>query len=59
MITADDFAEWLKLENIKDVARETGLHYNTLYKLRNGRARNLTLATYNTLEQYFASKPKI
>ena len=59
MTNIDDISIWLRGENIKEVARETGLHFNTLYRLRDGKAVNLTLATYNTIEQYYQSKSSI
>lgn len=59
MTSIDDISVWLRGENIKQVARDTGLHFNTLYRLRNGKAVNLTLATYNIIEQYYQSKSSI
>jgi DNA-binding Xre family transcriptional regulator len=59
MTNIDDISIWLRGENIKEVARETGLHFNTLYRLRDGKAVNLTLATYNIIEQYYQSKSSI
>ena len=59
MTNLDDISIWLRGENIKEVARETGLHFNTLYRLRNGKAVNLTLATYNIIDQYYRSKSTI
>jgi DNA-binding Xre family transcriptional regulator len=56
MTNIDDISIWLRGENIKEVARETGLHFNTLYRLRNGKAVNLTLATYNIIFDYWRMK---
>ncbi len=56
MITTDDLAAALAGENIQQVSRDTGIHYNTIYRIRNGKAHNLTLDTYNTLAAYLESK---
>lgn len=55
MTDLTELAEKLKESDIIQVAASTGIHYQTLYKIRGGRS-NVTYMTYKTLLEYFEAK---
>ena len=44
----------LKISDIKKVSRDTGVHYNTLYAIANGKNNNPTYKMVQVLTDYFS-----
>lgn len=40
--------------NIKSVSRKTGIHYNTLYKIKKGDINNVRVGTIDRLSEFFS-----
>lgn len=52
MITLEQVRAQLKDRNLKAVARATGLHYNTIYEIKNNKIFNPNYDTYKKLVDY-------
>lgn len=50
MMRLDEIREKLKAYNLRQVARDTGLHYETVRNVANG--KGCSLKTYETLANY-------
>lgn len=44
--------------NIKAVSRKTGVHYNTLYKIKKGDVSSIKVGTINKLIDFFSEVEK-
>lgn len=58
MRTPDQIREYLRDANLSKVARETGLHYNSILMLRNAESMNPTWRTINALSQYIDERER-
>ena len=56
MLTLDEIIRRLKSHNIRAVARVTGLHYNTIYDIVNGRTESPRLSAVQKLSDYLQGK---
>jgi len=57
-MSIDDLAFRLQAENISQLSGKLGIHWNTLYKLKEGKSRGLHSRNYIALVQYFDEKDK-
>ena len=55
MLSPDECKEKLKDRTLAVVAENTGLHYNTLLRLRDGHAKEPSYKVIKTLSEYFES----
>ena len=56
MLPLEDICRRLRGETITDVSEATGLHYNTVRFIRDGRQSNPTLRVMVALSRYFKEK---
>lgn len=56
MLTVEQIAESLKVQNKTKVARDTGLSRATIYRIIEGNGLNLTQSTIRKLSEYLAPK---
>ncbi len=56
MLSLEDIRRRLRGETITDVSEATGLHYNTVRYIRDGRQSNPTLRVMAALSSYFKEK---
>jgi len=54
MLTPDQIIEKLQDRKLAVVAENTGLHYNTLKKLRDGAAKEPSYESIRILSEYFS-----
>ncbi len=52
MMTPQEISRALTTMNILRVHRDTGLHFNTLYRIRNGKIANPSFDTVKRLSDY-------
>jgi hypothetical protein len=58
MIDLEFIRKKLQDDNIMNVSRETGIHYNTLYRLAKGTHYNLKYYTIVKLQEYYNASSK-
>jgi len=56
MLTLETIIELLQDSRISAVSRKTGLHYNTIRAVRDGRATSPSYATIKALSDYFQAR---
>ena len=56
MISPEDIKDKLQDRRLQLVADKTGLHYNTLKKLRDGEAKDPSYETIKALSDYFTAE---
>jgi len=56
-LSLDDLRACLQDRRLKHVARATGLHYNTLWKIRQGRAKRPSADVVLRLTRYLTAVP--
>lgn len=49
----EKFLEFLKTQNVREVARQTGLHYHTIHKLISGEQKNPTWNTCIKIKEFY------
>lgn len=52
MMKVEKIREYLKGKNIQQVSRDTGLHFNTVYAIANGKKKNPSYNVVLTLSNY-------
>jgi len=52
-MTVKEIREKLSDRNLRVIAKRTGIHYMTVYRIATGRSANPTLRVANKLIQYF------
>lgn len=52
MLSPEQVQEKLKDRIVKVVAENTGLHFNTVYKLKNGTSKSPSYETMETISDY-------
>lgn len=53
MIDLEQIVECLSIENLMDVHRDTGIHYQQLWRLKKGHDKNPTYKIVKKLSDYF------
>jgi len=56
MINIDDLVKKLKESNIREVARKTGLHFNTVYLIANGKNKNPTYSVLLKISEHLNAR---
>jgi len=57
VLTLEQITKALEDRRLRVVARETGLHYQTLYRIVNEQTKDPALSTVRTLTEYLTRKP--
>jgi len=57
MLTIEDIIKRLKDRQPTKIAEETGLAYQTIWKIRTGRTKNVTYETLKALSDYLEEHP--
>ena len=58
MVDFEKIRESLKQSVIRDVAKDIGVHENTLYRIARGEHHNITVNVLNRIMEYFNDKDK-
>lgn len=58
MMLVEEIRRKLHGMNIKKVSRDTGLHFNTIYSIANGKKTNPTYNVVLKLSEYFGEEKK-
>ena len=58
MLTLEQIRHLLRDRNLRDVARESGLHYNVIYRLANDAVKNPSYETTKRISDYLTGGAK-